>query len=494
LHLTKLLREARKNGAKLVVIDPKRIRIARDADLHLPILPGTDVVLAYAVAAELDRQNALDDNFIARHVSGAGSYLEEAKKYSLQRAASLCGLAVEDIRQFVAYWRDIRPAAISIGVAPERNRNGGAGIRAAFALPALTGNFGFPGAGVCDVSGFFSVDKKALRHPEFIPPGTREMSVLDIPQKILEPGDDIPIESVFIYNHNPIAVHPRQRDMQRALLKDDVFVVGSDITMTDSMACADIILPAATHLEYGDLYKAYGHHYLQRSEPVIPPVGESLPNTELFRVLAARFGFNEPCFTQDDNDLIKLAMVPGGLPDGLSSAAEIDADAALDMAVGNTMSMLRGAPPATPSGKIELYSEALEHEYGQGLPQYRALESNRRFILVSPSSDKRTNSTFGGVAGHDSDLMVEMNPEDARSLALHDGESVRLYNDLGNVMLPLKISSDVRPSTVYVPKGAWLKNSKTGQTINALIPGHRADIAGGACYNDAMVDVEAATF
>jgi anaerobic selenocysteine-containing dehydrogenase len=494
LHLTKLLREARKNGAKLVVIDPKRIRIARDADLHLPILPGTDVVLAYAVAAELDRQNALDDNFIARHVSGAASYLEEAKKYSLQRAASLCGLAVEDIRQFVAYWRDIRPAAISIGVAPERNRNGGAGIRAAFALPALTGNFGFPGAGVCDVSGFFSVDKKALRHPEFIPPGTREMSVLDIPQKILEPGDDIPIESVFIYNHNPIAVHPRQRDMQRALLKDDVFVVGSDITMTDSMACADIILPAATHLEYGDLYKAYGHHYLQRSEPVIPPVGESLPNTELFRVLAARFGFNEPCFAQDDNELIKLAMVPGGLPGGLSSAAEIAADAARDMAAGNTMSMLRGAPPATPSGKIELYSEALEHEYGQGLPQYRALESSRRFILVSPSSDKRTNSTFGGVAGHDSDLMVEMNPEDARSLALHDGESVRLYNDLGNVMLPLKISSDVRPSTVYVPKGAWLKNSKTGQTINALIPGHRADIAGGACYNDAMVDVEAATF
>ena len=179
---------------------------------------------------------------------------------------------------------------------------------------------------------------------------------------------------------------------------------------------------------------------------------------------------------------------------GLGSAAEIATDGALDMAVGNTMSMLRGAPPGTPSGKIELYSEPLEREYGQGLPQYRELQSSRRFILVSPSSEKRTNSTFGGLEGHDSDLMVEMNPDDAESLALHDGESVRLYNDLGDVMLPLKISSDVRPSTVYVPKGAWLKNSKTGQTINALIPGHRADIAGGACYNDAMVDVDASTF
>lgn len=494
LHLTKMLREARKNGAKLVVIDPKRIRIAREADLHLPILPGTDVVLAYAVAAELDRQNALDDEFIARHVHGAERYLAEAKKYSLERAAPLCGLAVEDIQQLVAYWRDISPAAISIGVAVERNRNGGAGIRAAFALPALTGNFGSPGAGVCDVSGFFSVDKKALQHPELVPPGTREISVLDIPHKILQPGDDIPIEGVFIYNHNPIAVHPKQRDMQRALMSDDVFVVGSDITMTDSMACADIILPAASHLEYGDLYKAYGHHYLQRSEPVISPVGDSLPNTELFRRLAARFGFTDSCFSQDDNDLIELAMAPGELPDGHLSALEVATHGALDMSIGNTKSLLRGAQPATASGKIELYSDTLEREYGQGLPQFRQLASNRRFILISPSSEKRTNSTFGGVEGHDSDLMVEMNSGDAQSLALHAGELVRIYNDLGEVILPLEISSNVRPSTIYVPKGAWLKGSKTGQTINALIPGHRADIAGGACYNDTMVDVEPATF
>lgn len=492
LHLTKLLREARKNGAKLVVIDPKRIRIAEEADLHLPLMPGTDVVLAYAVAAELDRQNALDDQFIARHVHGAETYLAEAGKYSLERAAEICGLAVEDIQQLVAYWRDIRPAAISIGVAPERNRNGGAGIRAAFALPALTGNIGFVGAGVCDVSGFFSIRSDKLRRADFIPDDTREFSVLDIPRHIMDPGDETPIKSVFIYNHNPVAVHPRQREMHQALLSEDLFVVGSDISMTDSMACADVILPATTHLEYGDLYKAYGHHYLQRSEAVIDPVGDSLPNTEIFRRLAARFGFDEPCFSETDDELINQSIDSDVPAMGGRKAMEIATDSAIDMTVNNRASLLRDALPATASGKIELFSEALERECGEGLPHYRELHTKYRFTLVSPSSDKRTNSTFGGVENHDTDLVVEMNPADAASLVLQQGQSVRLFNDQGEVILPLVISANIRSGTAYVPKGAWLKSSHTGQTINALVPGHKADIAGGACYNDATVDIEAA--
>jgi anaerobic selenocysteine-containing dehydrogenase len=492
LHLTKMLRQARKDGAKLVVIDPKRIRIADEADLHLPLMPGTDVVLAYAVAAELHRQGALNQAFIDQHVEGAAAYLEEAAKYPLERAAALCGLAVEDIERFVEYWRDLSPAAISIGVAPERNRNGGAGIRTAFALPALTGNIGFPGAGVCDVSGFFPVKWRALERPDLIPDNTREFSVLDMPQKILNPGDEIPIKSVFIYNHNPVAVHPQQRAMQQALLSEELFVVGCDISMTDSMACADIILPAATHLEYGDLYKAYGHHYLQRSEAVITPVGEALPNTEIFRRLAARFGFDEACFSDSDDELVDMALEENVPAMQGRKAMDIAVTTAIDMSVDNHSGLLRGARPATPSGKIELFSETLERDCGEGLPHYRELDCPRRFTLVSPSSEKRTNSTFGGIDSHDSDMCVEMNPADALSLALSEGQAVRLFNDQGEVDLPVNISDRVRRDTVYVPKGAWLKNSPTGQTINALVPGHRADIAGGACYNDARVDIEVA--
>lgn len=493
LHMTKLLREARKNGAKLVVVDPKRIRIADEADLHLPLVPGTDVVLAYAVAAELSRQNALDERFIAEHVLGAEKFITEAKKYSLADAAAICGLAVEDILQFVDYWRELNPAAISIGVAPERNRNGGAGIRAAFSLLALTGNIGPEGAGVCDVSGYFPVQSDALQRPDLIPEGTRKISILDIPQHILNPGDKAPIKGVFIYNHNPIAVHPRQREMRQALLRDDVFVVGSDISMTDSMACADIILPAATHVEYGDVYKAYGHHYLQRSAPVITPVGEALANTELFRRLAARFGFEESCFSDSDEELANQSIASDAPALNGRRVTDLALDEALDMRTDNSPGLLRGAPAGTPSGKIELFSEALENECGQGLPQFKVLESGQRFILVSPSSDKRTNSTFGGVDKHDSDMAAEMNEEDAASLALSNGQNVRLFNDQGEVVLPLMISDRVRTNTVYVPKGAWLKNSPTGQTINSLIPGHKADIAGGACYNDASVDIEAST-
>jgi len=490
LHLTKLLRAARRKGAKLVVVDPRRIRIAEEADLHLPLIPGTDVVLAYAVAAELQRQGGLNQAFIDQYVAGAKAFLAEASHYSLENAARICGLETQDVVQFARWWQDIAPAAISMGVAPERNRNGGSGLRAAFALPALTGNFGSPGAGVCDVSGYFPINWDALAQPQMIPPDTRELSVLDIADKILDPGVDTPIRSVFIYNHNPVAVHPQQNRMREALLQENLFVVGSEISMTDSMACADIILPACSHLEYGDLYKSYGHHYLQRSQAVIEPVGQSLPNTELFRRLARRFGFDDACFKETDAEIMDQAILNKGDASEAFQPSTISTDTVVDMSISNTPGLLRGSPPGTPSGRIELYSDSLEQLCGQGLPRFLPLETDRAFVLVSPSSDKRTNSTFGGVSGQDNDLQVEISPADASSLGLVPGDQVRLYNDQGEVILPLAVTDQVRPGVLYVPKGAWIRSSSNGQTVNALIPGHKADLAGGACYNDCTVSVE----
>lgn len=493
LHLTTLIRDARKSGARLVVVDPRRTRIADDADLHLPLLPGTDVVLAYAVAAELERQGGLDQGFIARYVSGAEAYLAQAAHYPPARAAALCGLPEGDIRQFSAWWRDLRPAAISVGVGPERNRNGGSGIRALLALPALTGNIGMPGAGVCDVSAFFPVESAALARPDLLRKEVREFNVLDLPRHILDPGSEKPLKAVFIYNHNPVAVHPRQGDMRAALCREDLFVVGSDVSMTDSMACADVVLPAATHLEYGDLYRAYGHHYLQRSAPVIEPVGEALPNTEIFRRLARRFGFTEECFGDTDAELMDQAISADTPALRGRRPSALPLDEAIDMSAGRQCGLLRGELPATPSGRIELYSDALERDWGRGLPGFEALPERRRFILVSPASEHRINSTLGGFEGHMHDLVVEMNGEDALSLELEPGQRVRLFNDQGEVELTMTVSDRIRPGTVYVPKGAWLKSSSTGQTVNALIPGHKADIAGGACYYDCTVDIARAT-
>ena len=491
LHLIKIIRQARRRGAKVVVVDPKRIRIADEADLHLPIRPGTDVVLGYAVAAALERRGAVDRDFIAAHVSGADRYLAEARKHSLEFAAQTCGLELADLGAFVDYWASLSPVGVSVGVAPERNRNGGSGLRTIYALAALTGNIGRQGAGICEVSGLFPVNRSALERDDLRAEDARELNILDVPQHIL--GDDlaVPIKSVFIYNHNPVAVHPQQRAMRQALSKPDLFVVGCDLTMTDSMAMADIVLPAASHLEAGDIYKSYGHQFLQRAEPVIEPVGDALPNTEIFRRLARQFGFEDEAFAESDAQLMAASISPEHPALGGRSALELATDACVDLSVG-APGLLDGAPPTTPSGRIELYCEALEQSCGMGLPWYRPLERRRRFLLVSPASENRTNSTFGGEPGHDDDLAVEMHPADAAESGVEDGQPARLINDFGEVVLPVRLSDRPRPGTVYVPKGGWLRSYPGKESINVLVPGHKADLGEGACYNDTEVDIVAA--
>lgn len=499
LHLTTIIRDAQKNGAKLVVVDPKKTRIAEHADLHLPLLPGTDVILGYAVAAELKRLNALDEPFIEDHVLGAEAYFTEANKYSLALAAELCGLDIEDIQQFVYFWQNIKPAAINIGIGAERNRNGGSGIRTALALPVITGNFGPKGAGICNVSSYFPTNSDALQRKDLIAKEHTPISILDVADQILEPDDDgTPIKNLFIYNHNPVAVHPRQSRMIEALKKDDLFIVGCDITLTDSMQYAHIVLPAASHLEYSDLYTAYGHPYLQRSEAAMPCVGEALPNTEIFRRLAKRFSqsnevFKLPLFAETDEELIQSA-IDLGHPAMIGRTTETlgvntPIDCSVDSSGRDTPSLFRGQLPDTPSGKIELYSDALEKECQQGLPTWTALERSHPFILVTPSSEKRTNSTFGNVEGHDSDVLLEINPQDALERSLQNGQAVRVFNGQAELVLNLKISNNIKKGTLYSPKGAWLKHRS--HTVNALIPGHKSDIAGGACYNDTQVDIEA---
>lgn len=491
LHLIKRLRDARKRGARLVVIDPRKIRIADEADLHLGLMPGTDVVLAYAVAAEMQRLGGLDQAFIDRHVAGADEFLREAARYPLAKAAAICGLEAAAIGEFARMWCELSPAAISLGVAPERNRNGGSGIRAALALPALSGNIGVPGAGVCDVSGYFPIHRQRLQRPDLAATAVRQFNTLDLAEHILDPGEALPLKALFIYNHNPVAVNPEQGKLRTALGSEALFVVGSDISMTDTMALADVILPAASHLEIGDLYKSYGHQFLQRSQPVLQPQGEAVPNTELFRRLAARFGFDEPCFSDTDAQLMDQAIDPDVLGPGIGSASTIPTGTAVDMAVSRPASLLRGQRPSTASGRIELFSERLEQECGMGLPRYQPLQKERDFVLVTPASEKRINSTFGGVQGHDSDLQVAMNPADASARGLDNGQQVRLLNDQGKLELPLSISERIRSGTLYLPKGAWLRDSSTGITANGLIPGHKADLAGGACYYDCTVDIEA---
>ncbi len=299
---------------------------------------------------------------------------------------------------------------------------------------------------------------------------------------------------MFIYNHNPIVVHPDQNRMRRGLAREDVFTVGIDVKMTESMAHCDIVLPAATHFEYPDLYPAYGHHWLQRAEPVVSPAGESLPNTEIFRRLAARFGFNERCFGASDAELMDDAIdgadprLGGIAPSRISTAQAVE----MTGSDGRPLVLFENVFPATPSGKVELHSESLAKRWGEAALKPSWREPDRRFplMLISPASDKRISSTLGELPPSRQIPRLLMHPHDAASRGLVSGEDVQVWNERGEVVLRLEVTDAVRPGVVASEKGAWLATSRTGQTISALVSADlRADLADGACFNDTEVEV-----
>src|SRR6059036_1983112 len=494
LHLMPVINMARRRGGKLVVVDPKRTKVAEQADLHLALRPGTDVILAWAITNELERLGGLDHAFIERHVQGFDGYMERVRRVSLADAERITGVLRARIQELAEWYHALSPAAISVGNGLERNQNGGSGIRAIFALPALAGKLGVPGGGLVNGASFaFPKTPARLARPDLVPEGTRMLNIIDVGRHLLDASLVPPIKAVFIYNHNPVVVHPDQNRLRRGLEREDLFVVGSDVVMTDSLTYADVVLPAASHFEHADLYPAYGQHWLQRAEPVIRPQGEALPNTEIFRRLAARFGFTDAAFRASDAELMDDALDGGDARLGGKRPSAVPLDRALAMTIdGEDAVMFGNVFPKTPSGKVELASTYLERKYGARLPSWRPVESRYPLALISPASDRRITSTFGGLHVGDGPPPLEMHPDDARARGLHDGMRVRVWNDLGEIRLPLRISDAVVRGVVVTLKGAWLATSERGQTVSALCPAHHADISEGACFNDARVEVAAA--
>ncbi|MDX1401223.1 MAG: molybdopterin-dependent oxidoreductase [Kiloniellales bacterium] len=494
LHLAKILKDVRAKGGKVVIVDPKRIKVAEQCDLHIQIHPGSDVVLALALAAEFERRGALDLAFIERWTEGFQPYMAEARRYGVAEVERICRIPADQFHTLADLYLSSKTVAASFGNGIERGHSGGSGLRAAMALQALTGNHGRLGAGVIAKSGVAAPKTQArLQRIDFIPKGTRTFNIVDVPEKLLDQSLDPPVKAVMIYNHNPVATHPDQSNMIKALMREDLFIAGADVAMTDSMAFADVILPAASHFEYDDIYGAYGQNYVQRARPVIPPVGESLPNTEIFRRLAARFGYKDPAFTASDGELMDEAMDGKdphfqGVP-----PSRIALDAAIEMRSmdGGDLIMCKSVFPATPSGRIELFSQDLEDRFGYGVPRYEAVEQNLPLAFITPSSSKRTNATFGGCEASRGPETLEMNPADAARRSLEDGDRVAAWNERGRATFKLSVTDAVREGVIYSPKGAWRNTSDTGFTSNVLIPSEiRADIERGACYNETFVEVE----
>ena len=494
LHLARVIKAARDNhGAKLIVIDPKRTPIAEKADMFIQIQPGTDVVLALAMAAELERRGVHNDVFIDEWVDGYDAYMENARTYTTEMVSEICGIDYEIFRQFSEWYTAGKIVSVSVGNGLERGHSGGSGIRAAMALQALTGNHGQLGAGVFAKPGnSFPKSTVQLQRPDLVPEGTRTINIVDTSKVLLNKSMEPPIKAVFIYNHNPVVTHPDQNRMRLALAQEDLFIAGTDVVMTDSMAYCDVVLPAASHFEFADIYGSYGHHYLQRAEPVIPRVGESLPNTEIFRRLAVRFGFDDQIFQETDAELMDAAFVEGDPRLNGYRPSELPLEKALAMGTkdGADMILCDTVFPDTESGKIELFSQDLEERFGYGLPRFEPVERKYPLSIISPSSSKRTNATFGGCELSDGQEELEINPLDAEMRGISDGDKLRVHNERGETLLIARITDAVLPGVLYTPKGAWLSASKSGQTVNALLDADiRTDIEDGACCNEAFCEV-----
>src|SRR3984893_5673057 len=420
LHLMRQINAAKRNGARLVVIDPRRVKVAEQAHLHLPVRPGTDVVLAWSIAVELERLGGLDQAFIEKHVLGFDAYMDAARAYPPERAAEICGVPVDDIRTLARWYREAAPAVIAWGNGLERNQNGGSGLRAIAALPALAGKFGVAGGGLVGGAGHaFPKTPDRLTRTDLVPAQTRTINIIDVGKLLLDENLDPPLKALFIYNHNPVIVHPDQNRLKKGLARDDLFIVGIEVAMTDSMAYADVILPACTHFEHADIYDAYGQLFLQRAEPVIPPVGESLPNTEIFRRLASKFGFTDAAFRESDVELMDEALnLEDPRMQGIR-ASKLPVDRAMKMQyAGHEPVLFQNVSPRTPSGKVELESPTLGARYGATLPGYRPVVSPYPLTLITPASDKRITSTFGALPSNDAAPLLEINPVDATARGL----------------------------------------------------------------------------
>lgn len=478
IHLVPLVREARRRGAWLAVIDPRLIPLAKEADAHVALRPGTDVIVALAMANVAFQENLLDSAFLQKYARGLDSLQKAAAEWTPERAAEAAGIDASLITTIPRVIAKARAPFFRVGWGPERNRNGVDSIRAIVLLRCLFGRFNKKGAGLAlsTSRGYrMALDNVEGTHLRAKPARTLNMSRLG---EILEETRNPPVRALFIYNCNPVATVPNQNRVERALAREDLFTVCHEQVFTDSCAWADIVLPATTFLEHRELSRSYGGYALQYAEAVIPPRGEAISNHELFSRLARAMNYTEKEFKDSEIDVARqVAASPRDQKiqfEELREKAYIPIDARKPFV------------NVFPSrGWIDFA--------GAAPPRYRPVpaDSARPLALISPATDKAISSTlYEQLDGARGVLMIS--PADAAARKLKTGDRARVFNSFGEVIIGVSVREEMREGVVSIPKGYWKRATHNGQTACALAPDHVDEIGGGACYNDARVDVEAA--
>jgi anaerobic selenocysteine-containing dehydrogenase len=476
---------ARAAGAKLVVVDPRRTPLARRADLHLAIRPGTDLPVALAVIHALFERGHADRSFLAAHAHRADELARRASAWSLAAAAAEAGIAAADLSAFVELYAASAPAVIRLGWGMERNRNGGSAIASVLAIPAVAGKLGVRGGGYTmqNSEARWVVGSEAgIAEPK---PATRTVNMSQISTALRELREPR-IEALFVYNCNPAATTPDQTAFRAELGRDDLFVVVHDQVMTDTAALADVVLPATTFLEHRELRRGYGTMRMFDSPAVVAPVGEARSNNAMFGALLERLGLVRAGDAMTDEAIV--AQVFASAPEGAALQQQLAENQIATPSSGERPVPFVDVFPGTPDRKIDLVPEALDRE-ANGLYTYRPDPRTEEFplALISPALATQISSQFGQLRSAPATLSLARADAAARGIA--DGDPIRIWNAYGEVHCLAKIDADTRDGVCVLPKGLWAKHTANGYTSNALIPPEVADLGGQAAFNDARVQV-----
>jgi len=482
IHLIPYVREAQKRGATLVVVDPRSTPLARSADVHLPVKPGTDVAVALAIHRHLFVSGHTDDAFLKTHTRGAGALRERAEPWTFDRAAEVAGVDRSSLERVATLYAESSPALVRCGWGLERNRNGGNAAMAVLALPAVGGKFGVRGGGYSmSNSASWNIDRTWIGTPEQT---TRVVNMNHLGRALTEYNDP-PIKVLFVYNCNPAATAPDQQRILKGLRRPDLFTVVFDQVMTDTALHADVVLPATTFLEGYDFAKAYGPISMQLGRPVVDAVGEARSNADVFGELCMRMGLLKEDEPAGELDLMLhvLDHLPGTV------GADLRAGTPPQPPYGLTPVQFVDVFPKTPDRKVNLFPEEFEQSAPMGLYRFQPDPATERFplTLISPSSDRTISSTLGELPRPDAKL--QMHPSDAGARGLADGDLVRIFNELGEVHCPLHVVPSIRAGVVSLPKGLWRRSTRNNTTGTTLVPDTLTDIGEGACFNDARVQV-----
>jgi anaerobic selenocysteine-containing dehydrogenase len=522
VHLWPFIEEARRKGAKLVVIDPYRTRTAACADWYLPINPGTDGALALAMMHVIIGENLHDADYVAKYTLGFEQLRDKVKEYTPERVSQWTGIAADNIRKLAHEYATTRPSVIRLNYGVQRSENGGMATRAIAMLPCILGSWKEIGGGLqLSTSGAFGLNRDALTRPDLKPDPTcrtpRSINMVEL-GKALNALSDPPVKALFVYSSNPAAVCPNHNDVIRGLKRPDLFTVVHEQFFTDTTDYADIVLPATTFFEHKDLQTAYGHYYLQVSGQAIAPLGECRSNVDLFRALAERMGFKDSCFHESVDEMIdealdssnpwlqgitrerlqqepqvRLNFAASGLWPQASAPTNARSAAFLPFANGNF---------GTPSGKAELYSEEMRKLGLDPVVEFKPPAESRHgsqekafpLELLARKADNFLNSTFSNldaVQKMERTNLLEINSSDARGRGISDGDRVRVYNARGEIFLRARVDGAVQPGVVSASLN-WARLSPGLKNINVLTSEKLSDLGNSATFYSVLVEVESA--